>query len=359
MDTLIIDVGCSYLKMAIYQGERLCEWWKSPTPKTANEIVESVSLQYWNIRQMDQYRISQTMVISYSDSVFYQMKNGKIDHVPVFTDIPIQDGLPDYQVAGKPRNSELKGAGNYLLYLKNEVGLEWIDCILPPSTFIARHLTGNRSWKKWDITHASNSGMWDYKRSYWCKEMQPFIEADVIEAEVVSPGAVLYQEQIDEMRVLVGGMDSVFANARDVPYSSKPYLSLGTWVTASVESYFIKRDRKSPTRFVIAPNGTILEQLCFNAGSEDYEVAYQLTTDFFDKKFLNMMTPVIDVFGGWSESGLHHWWHKHPYLRFRNIEPEGDSYLHREAALYAQHSKREADGLHLPIDVHQPQELSI
>lgn len=352
MHTLIIDVGCSNLKMAIYAGDRLCEWWEHPTPKAATDILSCVSSLYRDIRDNLNYHLSEMIVISYSDSVFYQAEDGTIESVPVFG-IPMQAGLPPYEVSGKPRNSELKGAANALLYLKNEVGLDKIERILPPSTFIAAYLAGNAKWRKWDITHASNSGMWDYERGCWCKEMSPFIEAGVVDEEVVASNDLLWQERLPTaLRILVGGMDSVFANANDVPYSSKPYLSLGTWVTASVEAYFSKRDNMSPTRFVIAPNGTVVEQLCFNAEAAGHDRAYDLTCDFFEKRFRrNTIHPVIQVFGGWSEAGIEHW-QKHPYLRFVAVEPEDNSFLHQQAARYAQIAREVAAGLHLPVDMH-------
>ena len=356
MHTLIIDVGCSYLKMAVYEGDRLCEWWKRRTLTTPTDILESVSSLYCELRDHVSYHFSEIMVISYSDSVFYETQGGKIEHVPVFTMIPIQDGLPPYQIAGKPRNSELKGAGNALLYLKNEVGLRNIRRILPPSTFIASHVVGERDWRKWDKTHASNSGMWNYETASWCDEMKPFIDAGVIDAEVVSPSEILWHDALKE-KVFVGGMDSVFANANDVPYNSKPYLSIGTWITASVESYFRKRDERSPTRFVIAPNGTIVEQLCFSADKAGQDLAYDLTTDFFEKRNCGYNEPRrVNVFGEWSEAGIEVW-QKHPHLRFVQVETEKTSYLHGKAARYAQLASQEADGLHLPIPPNQPLEL--
>ena len=361
MHTLIIDVGCSKLRVAVYEGDRLCKWLERPTSKTVTELLQCLTFLYADIQAHVDYHFSQMMVISYSDSVFYETTEGIIEDVPVFTEIPLQEGLPPYQIAGKPRNSELKGAGNALLYLKNEVGLGNIKRILPPSTFIASHLTGVNNWRKWDTTHASNSGMWNYETASWCDEMQPFIEAGVIDAEVVSPRAVISQEcnpdRHDVYRVFVGGMDSVFANANDVPYNSKPYLSLGTWITASVESYFRKRDERSPTRFVIAPNGTIVEQLCFSADKVGHDLAYDLTTDFFEKRICGYTEPrLVNVFGGWSEAGIEVW-QKYPHLQFVQAETEKTSYLHGQAARYAQRASQEADGLHLPIPPNQPLEL--
>lgn len=120
----------------------------------------------------------------------------------------------------------------------------------------------------------------------------------------------------------------------DIPYSSKPYLSCGTWITASVESYFHKRGENSPTRFVIAPNGSTLEQLCVNLNEKGHDFAYDVTCDFFEKRLPEKMNhAVIKVFGGWAEEAIEIW-KKHPYLHFRGVDPEGD-FLHQSAMRYA------------------------
>ena len=127
MYTLIIDVGCSNLKMAIYDTElSLCQWYKHPTPARVVDTLACIFTQYREIEQYGDTPISRVMVISYSDSVYYEKRDGTITDVPVFPDGERQDGIPPYEVSGKPENSQLTGIANALLFLKNEVGLEHI-----------------------------------------------------------------------------------------------------------------------------------------------------------------------------------------------------------------------------------------
>ena len=261
------------------------------------------------------------------------------------TDLKPQQGVPDYQVAGKPSNSELIGIAHQLMYLKNVIGLHAIKRILPPSTMFAVQLTGNREWKKWDITHAGNSGMWDYERACWTKEMYPFIEAGVIDEKVAACNEIIWSER-GSYEFLVGGHDSVFANANDIPYSSKPYISCGTWITGSVESYFYKRDRNSATRFVIAPNGTTLEQLCFRVERVGMDVSLKWVYDFFEKRRKIPSETPIRVFGVYAEDFVKDW--QHPGSPVIHVDPEDGSFLHLEAAKYAM--KLFANELYLPLE---------
>lgn len=345
MRNLVIDVGCSRLKMYLFDGEELLSSGSKRTPEGPAGILSSV---FNGMEGIGDY--SNIMVISYGDSVWYETKSGEIKDVPVFNEIPIYPALPDYQVSGKPINSELKGMANALYYLRDAVGLEDIVRILPPSTFIASKISMNDVWNKWDITHASNSGMWDYNRAAWCVEMSDFLEAGVISHEVVKPDTVLWSER-DGYQVFTGGMDSLFFNANDIVYSTKPYLSLGTWVTASFESYFRKRDRRSPTRFVIAPNGTILEQLCFRSESVSHRDVYSMVTDFFEKRMGQTEPRRINIFGGWSgeyEDVLQ----KHPSLNFALVEEGKISYLHRQVAKYMSRANSVEREMHLPVSMH-------
>ena len=333
MRSLIIDVGCSNLKMGIYDNESLMQWYKTITPRDINETIEILKSKFHGV--MREHQPNNVMVISYSDSIIYEMKDGKIGTIAWDAEIPRRADVPDYQVSGKPINSQLIGMAQQLMHLKESVGLAGIDRILPPSTYFASALSGNDAWRKWDITHATNSGMWDYKRATWAKEMSPFLEAGIVDYDVAACNEYLWTE--DKYFWLVGGMDTVFVNATDTPYSSKPYLSCGTWVTASVESYFRKRDRRSPTRFVSGPNGTILEQLCFRGDTCESKMVYQHIYNFFEKRFGDENDhPAIKVFGVWSPELLKVL-KKHPYLKFVSAEPDGGSFLHEQAIRYMMH----------------------
>ena len=330
MRSLIIDVGCSNLKMGIYDNEQLTQWYKNGTPTDIKDAIGALDDKFQEV--MSQYNPHNMMVISYSDSIIYETKDDKVATIPWDTDIPRRADIPDYHVSGKPLNSQLVSMAQQLMHLKDSVGLENIKRILPPSAYFASMLTGNKAWKKWDITHATNSGMWDYDRGAWAKEMSPFLEAGVIDHKVAACNEFLWAE--DSFFCFAGGMDTVFVNGMDTPYSSKPYLSCGTWITASVESYFEHLDHRSAVRFVSGPNGTVLKQLCFRGDTCESKMVYKHIYDFFEKKFSNDMNhPAINVFGVWSPELLNVL-KKHPYLRFVNAEPEGGSYLHNQVAKY-------------------------
>jgi len=273
--------------------------------------------------------------ISYSDSIWYLTKDGEAHHIPVFSDIKQQEDVPHYNVSGKPKNSQLLGIAHQLMHLKKNVGLENIKTILPTSTFVAAMLTGKNYWNTWDRTHASNSGMWDYENNRWCQQMQPFIQAGVIRHKVVNPDCILHIEPSREQKWLIGGHDSVFAVANDTPYSAKPYLSLGTWITASVEGWFKHRAENNTTRFVIAPNGTILEQLCFRANENQHDKAIRKTMAFFERRLPKGTQPRrINVFGGWSKDGQK-MWKKANGFEFVHKDQNFNDFLHNEAVKYA------------------------
>ena len=337
MSTLIIDLGCSNLKFILYKGGNFDHFFQVPTPQTVEGILHAIfqRLQggYYYINEGEFRRatpVNTIMIISFSDAVFYDTDDGALHQLLPLDDIRQHPELPPYQETGKPRNSQLVGIGNQLLHIRDTVGLENVRKILPPSLFVAAHLTGNTEWKRWDITHASNSGMWDYKHARWHQAMQPFFEAGVIDEEVVKPSEVLWHSHeigYPEIKFLCGGHDTVFANANDVPYSTKPYVSLGTWVTASAESEFRKLDSRHPSRFVIAPNGTTLHQLCFKSNVENLSYAVK----FLEKK---QLSAPVRVFGGWAEAAFPQLEKSH--LEVELVESGNGSFLHQQAMRYVE-----------------------
>ena len=337
MSTLIIDLGCSNLKFILYKGGDFDHFLQVPTPQTVEDILHAISQRlqdgYYYIDEGEFRRatpVSTIMIISFSDAVFYDTDDGMFHQLLPLDDIRQHPELPSYQETGNPTNSQLPGIGNQLLHIRDTVGLKNIRKILPPSLFIAAHLTGNTEWKRWDITHASNSGMWDYTRGKWHQAMETFFEAGIIDEEVVKPSEVLWHARetgYPEIKFLCGGHDTVFANALDIPYSTKPYISCGTWVTASAESEFRKLDPRHSSRFVIAPNGTTLHQLCFKSNAKDLRYAIK----FLEKK---QLSAPVRVFGGWAEEASPHL--KSKTLDFQLVEGGNVSYLHSQAMKYAE-----------------------
>lgn len=326
MDTRVIDIGCSQVKEIWFNENVMAVPKRLPTQlHTMSDIDVLVE------KLQETADDATTIVTSYSDSVIVEMKDGELRHVfpkPTNTLVFPVD-LPRYQESGKPRNSELAGIGLSLINYQRQYGLDPIHRILPVSTYIAARLAADKEWNTWDITHASNSGMWDYTTGQWHARMEDFIDRAIINAEVVKPNREVGNN------ILIGGHDQVFANANDTPYSSKPYLSVGTWVTASVEAHLAPKDNASPARFVVAPNGTILEQLCINVSAKGHDACYELTTEFFEKRMTEKVHhPEIRLFGGWADEayGI---WAKHPTLRFKNM---GKHFQHEQTAKYAQNA---------------------
>ena len=354
MDILILDIGCSNVKGYVFRKNSTLQAWSHQvsTPTSAQDILCAVNRLYEYVAA-EGYEINRHIVLSYSDSVVYEKSTGEAVHIPVKNDIPYQQGVPIYERSGKPLNSQLKGIAHQLLWLARMGELDGIRRILPISTYVATVLCGNKDWNHWDITHASNSGMFNFEKGTWFPEMQPFINAGVINEKIVPckrsiPNAL-------GMDILVGGHDTMFVNANDSIYATKPYLSCGTYVTASVESCFdnLKPDRKS--RFLIAANGAVLEQICFEA--EPYRASADALAEtiiaFFQSRIgWACSVPSVRLFGSWApvlESALAKCSSR---FTFENMETQSNanqnlkdlktpvsradiSYLHQQAAIFA------------------------
>ena len=329
MYTLVIDVGCSYTKAYVFAEScgRIEPIWrgKCETGETADAVLNSISALISGFMDCEK-----TIVISYGDAVWYENRQGTYVKMPV-EQASFVKSLPAYEVSGKPRQKALKGIGNQLLTLAAERDISQIRRILPCSAMVASLFADNPNWKTWDWVHASNSGLYSIRDGCWLPEMRPFIEAGLIDEQVVSPATVIPSCRNE---VLLGGMDTVFAVGNDIPYSTSPYLSCGTWVTASVESDISTLKPGSSTRFVLAPNGTTLKQLCFKSFKSD-----DRTADRINKFFENRISKVgVQVFGTWSSM-------LSPELEFHYeyVERPNRSYLHYQAAKYAMGIRHDID----------------
>ena len=328
MHTLIFDIGCSNTKCLIYEGARQCEHKQHPTPTNVADLQTLVNELRYQAKKNTSYFITASIVVSSSDAVIFEMKDGTLGYILPDVQLPRQPKLPAYHISGKPTNSELPGIANQLYWLRQNIGLKYIKRALPISTFFAAQLAHRSEWKTWEHTHASNSGLWNHEEGIWCQEMAPFIEAGILNEKVASPYTALSTDSTSDIQFL-GGHDSVFANANDTPYSAKPYLSLGTWITASVESYFQKRDPQHDTRFVTAPNGSTLEQLCFKNPKNAYPRIFRL----FERHLGAETQPrQISVFGTWTDEVIETL-QSHPYLHFVVVDRPKE-FLHQQIAQY-------------------------
>ena len=328
----VIDIGCSFIKSYVVSDKGVQSCFQLPV--RSDHIFKDIRRCFEKNRQDTQ----STIVISTSDCVVWESKMGGNPHW-LTHDIPKewQDGLTSYKKSRHPRYDKLKGAANQMLYLGKTVGLENIKRILPLSAYIATEIADNPDWNGWDITHASNSGFWDYDRGGWADAAQPFIDAGVIDEKIYPCDTLI--EGNTFRRVFLGGHDSVFANANDEPRSSKSYISCGTWTTVSVMA-----DRYAPkdsdARFVAAPNGSVLEQLCFLSDPSTLQTAVTKICGFLDQSFKYVASPTIQVFGSWSKE-MYEVLNPNSRFRFEWLEPNrfwGCLYLPEQVARYVRKS---------------------
>ena len=334
----IIDIGCSHIKSYLLIDDRVVNFCKLPS--TFEKFERDSLVCFYHAGQMHSQT---TMVISTSDSIVWEDKNGKVRwHHHQYPSV-WKRGLTPYGISGHPRYNRLKGAGNQMMTLKNS--LNNVKRILPVSAYIASVIADNPMWNGWDYTHASNSGLYDYTTSSWAAEAEPFIDAGVIDEKIYRSDHKI--ENGSGMRtVLLGGHDSVFANANDNPYSTRTYVSCGTWITVSVETDPDLIPARGRDRYVIAPNGTVLRQICFPSDPATVENAAVRVVEFLRGFNTGVVsTPPIRVFGSWSEKMLRHLELKSGY-RYDWNEPNrffGDTYLAEQASKFAKRSKHYID----------------
>ena len=314
MDTLIIDIGCSQTKFYLINTNGSLQIFKSLTPPNCYDLVaQTFEMFERSLTKSD--NIGKVMVISYSDTAIVEMDNGSIKNYGVFK--PGELGWELSWNLPKPKDMFQE--------IKN-LRISEIKRILPISTYIMSKLTGAHDWRTWDYTHASNSGMWNFKRGGWGSAMQPFIDAGIITENVLSPQTEVATDRPEHW--YLGGHDSVFATANMIPYSTNPYLSLGTWITASVEQMDKPPMARTIDRYVLGANGTLLNQICFRSVLINKTVKKVLK--FFESRLPeNVNSAPIKVFGSWTEDlGM---LKDHPYLTFEFVE-NPKSYLQEEAA---------------------------
>ena len=289
----VIDVGNSYLKNHIWdvadgRDSKLMHGVANETSRDMQENLEIVRNYY------DKSEKEGVIILSMGDSVVYETKNGEIEWLPYDTqphDYAHNIDMPPFVTSGLSQRGELKGSFYQLMMLRTRPS---IHRILPMSAFIAAWLAEEKNFMQWDRTHVSNSGAYNYQTADWDDCVKDLINKGVIDKKILSPKDTLRAP--DGTSILIGGHDSTFANATDIPYSTAPYISCGTWTTVSVESGVSRTWRNRGQRYVVAPNGTVLEQLCFKSKENPLEATNQII-DFLNKKFNRVNAPPIRVFG--------------------------------------------------------------
>lgn len=322
MDVFVLDIGCTNLKGLVFRLNEVMEHWVIPTPENTSELSEACLSMYGNATN-EGYTINRHIVISHSDGIIYEEQDGTPHRLAPDFDIPFQTGLPLASLTGKPQQPDLKGVGNQLLWLSNQ-GVS-PRRVLPVSTYIAATLCGNNDWIQWDITHASNSGVYNQHEMTWHPIVENLIDQGAIGEVILPPNARIPNSLGIDM--CVGGHDTLFAVSEKVT----PYVSCGTWVTASVPVIEGSRILSQPpappyTRYLRSPDGTLLRQICFanNADTPKH------ITNHISVLELGVEIP---LFGSWA-ADLYRRLRDTRYECFVNVDPDG-TYLPRQAALYA------------------------
>ena len=304
MRVMVIDIGNSNLKIHIWEGNKLIYNHLTPSSPKFSDNLAFIDNAYKNSRQADAH-----IILSMSDSVIFERADGvpiRLQHNEPSHSYFTGD-LPAYVECGLPRATALNGMLNQVSMVKTLLRAERgfrknPKRILPPSTYIAAHLAGERDFNNWEITHATNSGFFNHQKANPHDERFPLsgwhqCVDDVIEDGFINEKILLPQDKVGE--IMLGGHDTTFASALDTPHATKPYISCGTWITVSRETAVSRKWKDDGTRNVASPGGTILNQLCIPSGHEGKNKALA----HIRKTFTKYSAP-IKVFGSWANSFL-------------------------------------------------------
>ena len=302
---MVIDIGNSNLKIHIWRMGRspsLIYDHVTPTSPRFADNLEVIDNAFKN-READGY-----IVLSMSDSIIYETATGepiRLQHNepshPYF-----RGDLPSYVECGLPRANPLGGMLNQVSMVKHLLRSEHgfrknPKRILPVSTYVATHLAKHLEFNQWDITHATNSGFFNSQRVNPTDDRFPLAGwhkcvDDIIEDELLNPSILPSHHRIGN-KVFIGGHDSTFANAMDVPYGTKPYISCGTWLTVSRETAVSRNWKDDGTRNIAAPNGAMLNQLCVPSDRHSTNKAIAHI-----KKHFTKYSASIRIFGAYAKT---------------------------------------------------------
>ena len=344
MKIQVIDIGNTSIKFDVWEigkdTPKLLTHYIAGTSRDMKENLEIINRAY-DITQKDG-----TIILSMSDSTVYETPEGSIRWLPAQEPThPYArlDSLPAYRETGKPHREILSGILNQMQMIKTQMntrGFRHKVRILPMSGFVASWLAGDKSFRSWDITHASNSGVFNYQianlydprypMSGWHACINDILDAGYIDRKILRCDHVF---KTVNGPILLGGHDTTFANGMHGIYSAKPYISCGTWLTVSTESDISRNWKDEGARYLVAPNSSILKQICFPSPteSEGLEGAARRVNDFISKHLILETQSPIRIFGPWREVMCD----KLAAISEYKFFTTRDHHLSEQAALYA------------------------
>lgn len=240
MDILVLDIGTSYMKAMLFRDGLQIESWRDQTPQGDIDKIVDLALDFQSKATAAGYEINGTIVTSLSDCIVIEYGDGSRYMYWSNQDTMTDDGIPPYEISGKPKQPGLYGMAHQLAWTIKSRDLDDVHRILPVSTYVAAVIGGDPNWNSWEVTHASNSGMFNMtSRGDWSSHMSPLLKANCICTAIEMPSAIVGRK--DYMPVIIGGHDTTFT------YDDwdEPYITVGTWVTIGKV-----QDDFDPHRFV-------------------------------------------------------------------------------------------------------------
>ena len=291
MDILIVDIGTSYMKAMLFRNGVQFESWRDRTPQGDIDKIIDTALGFLNKATAEGYEINGTIVTSLSDCIVIEYGDGSRYMYWSDQGLLTSEGMPPYEVSGKSQQPGLYGMGHQLAWVMQSRDLDDIHRILPVSTYVASILGGDPNWNSWEVTHASNSGMFNMtSRGDWSSHMSPLLESNCICTAIEMPSAIVGRK--DYMPVIIGGHDTTFT------YDDwdDPYITVGTWVTVGkVQDSFNPQiyDIDLHARWLMDTKERMHEQLCIK--SDDPMLYDKVSRFLLAKNYKN-----IAVVGSWA-----------------------------------------------------------
>ena len=261
MKILVLDIGNSNTKCGIYQVSEKCvdtlHFKSVPTPDTALEMLQAGKSLIDDVLHLTDVIIP----TSFGDSLMYTDLESEAQIIKPLDMYP-NVSVPPYAVTGYPVT---KLPGICRLY-KTIARKQHKGAILPVSTYFAGWLCGS-SLNPWDITHASNSGMWTQKQQQLISVNLTIVHPD--HTVGVYRGA----------KIMIGGHDIAFID-------EDCYVHCGTWIIVSkrVHHFFPVPYEEKTVRWLRDAYDQLCRQISFVAPAQIDTATYNKIAGFLGAK---------------------------------------------------------------------------
>lgn len=254
---LILDIGCSYTKGYLFdESLSLLSDYKVGTNIRSTEKLEVCVDKV--ISHFDEFCYDAIFPLSFSESIIR-------DHTvyrPTYALAPVSENF--YHLTGTPSHIQ-REIGSVFQTMLTFTYYD-LELVLPVSTYIASYL-GRASNSRWELTHAGNSGLFDFRQRKWAKQVfdtykvcyLPFFNTLPFSDKFISPTTVIGSTEKGVI-VFAGGHDHSCLSVFD----SKPVIIAGTWLVISYpEIDFLPKQSEAiaGVRWAITANGSYHKQI--------------------------------------------------------------------------------------------------